>query len=135
MSEEKREVVDKEIQSMMQKGALREVQPVEWQYLSKIFVRPKREMNKFRPIINLKQLNTLIPYRHFKKGGMKDVIDLLNQGNYMINTFKGCLLAHSNSPLQSEVLKASVERETVRNASASIWGRTRPKNFQPKQSS
>ena len=84
MSEVKREVVDKEIQSMIQKGALREVQPVEGQYLSTIFVRPKREMNKFRPIINLKQLNTQMPYRHFKMEGMKDVIDLLNQGDYMI---------------------------------------------------
>ena len=84
MSEVKREVVDKEIQSMIQKGALREVQPVEGQYLSTIFVRPKREMNKFRPIINLKQLNTHMPYRHFKMEGMKDVIDLLNQGDYMM---------------------------------------------------
>ena len=25
-----------------------------------------------------------MPYRHFKLEGMKDVIDLLNQGNYMI---------------------------------------------------
>ena len=41
-------------------------------------------MNKFRPIINLKQLNTHMPYRHFKMEGMKDVIDLLNQGDYMI---------------------------------------------------
>ena len=84
MSEVKREVLDKEIQSLIQKGNLREVQPVEGQYLSTIFVRPKREMNKFRPIINLKQLNTQMPYRHFKMEGMKDVIDLLNQGDYMI---------------------------------------------------
>ena len=40
----------------------REVQPVEGQYLSTIFVRPKREMSKFRPIINLKQLNAHMPY-------------------------------------------------------------------------
>ena len=63
---------------------MREVQPVERQYLSTIFVRQKREMNKFRQIINLKHLNTHMPYRYFKMEGMKDVIDLLNQGVYMI---------------------------------------------------
>ena len=51
MSLIERKVVDKEIQSMLTKEVLREVQPSRDQFLSTIFVRPKKGENKFRPII------------------------------------------------------------------------------------
>jgi len=76
--------VDKEVQTMLEKGVIREVQPAQGQFLSTIFVRPKKGENKFRPIINLKHLNQYMPYIHFKMEGMKDVRDMLNQGDYLI---------------------------------------------------
>ena len=45
------------------------------------------------------------------------------------NRFEGCLLVHPNSSLLPKVLKISVGEETVRNASFSVWGRTRSKNL------
>jgi len=80
----KKGVVDKEIQSMLEKNVLREVQPIEGQFLSTIFVRPKKGENKYRPILNLKKLNAHMPYIHFKMEGMKNVTDLPNQGDFMI---------------------------------------------------
>ena len=80
---EKKEVIE-EIHTMIRKGALKEVQSVKGQFSSTIFVRPKKETNKFRPIMNLKRLNAHTPYIHFKMEGMKNVSDLLNQGDYMV---------------------------------------------------
>ena len=86
MRELERIVVIEEIYSMIQKGVLKEVQSVKGQFISTIFVRPKKETNKFsnKPTINLKRLNAHMPYIHFKKEGMKNVSDLLNQGDYMV---------------------------------------------------
>lgn len=85
MSKEKKDIdiVSKEVQTMIQKGALTEVQFVKNQFFSTIFVRPKKEANKFRTIINLKRGNSYMPYIHFKMEGMKNASDLLNQGDYM----------------------------------------------------
>ena len=107
MSLIERKVVDKEIQLMLTKEVLREVQPSRDQFLSTIFVRPKKGENKFRPIINLKSLNDHTPYIHFKKEGMKDVVDLLNPGDYMV---KIEVLACANTSFVSKVPKVSVEK-------------------------
>ena len=107
MSLIERKVVDKEIQLMLTKEVLREIQPSRDQFLSTIFVRPKKGENKFRPIINLKSLNDHTPYIHFKKEGMKDVVDLLNPGDYMV---KIEVLACANTSFVSKVPKVSVEK-------------------------
>ena len=73
MSEREIVVVKEEIHSITQKGALAEVQSVKGQLISTIFVRPKKEPNKFLPIINLKKLNSLMPYIHFKMQDLKNV--------------------------------------------------------------
>ena len=66
---------------MLEKGVLKEVQTSKDQFLSTIFVRPKKEENKFRPIMNL---NAYMPYIHFKMEGMKNVTDPLCPGDYMM---------------------------------------------------
>lgn len=84
MSKAEQKVVDNEIKSMLEKGVIREVEPVQGQFLSTIFVRPKKEAGKFRPIINLKRLNQYMPYAHFKMEGLKNIKELLNHGDYMV---------------------------------------------------
>ena len=74
--------MDKEIESMLSKGAIREAIPKGDQFLSNVFVTPKGE-GQFRPITNLKKLNEFVPYHHFKMEGLKDVKHLLRQGDWM----------------------------------------------------
>ena len=74
---------DLEIESMLTKGAIREAIPKRDQFLSNIFVTPKKEEDQYRPIINLKGLNKHIPYNHFKMEGLKDVRYLLKKGDWM----------------------------------------------------
>jgi len=83
MSKAEQKVVHNEIKSMLEKG-VREVEPVHGQFQSTIFVRPKKEAGKFRPIINLKRLNQYMPYAPFKMEGLKNIKELLNHGDYMV---------------------------------------------------
>ena len=65
-----------------EKGAIRLAIPKEDQVLSNIVITPKKS-GGFRPVINLKQVNEFIPYEHFKMDGLKDVKNLLQQGDLM----------------------------------------------------
>ena len=76
-------VMDQEVESMLAKGAIRVAIPKPDQFLSNVFVTPKKEEGEFRPIINLKGLNQFVPYLHFKMEGLKDVKNLLKEGDWM----------------------------------------------------
>ena len=76
-------VMDREVESMLAKGAIREAIPKPDQFLSNVFVTPKKEEGEYRPIINLKGLNRFVPYHHFKMEGLKDVKNLLRKGDWM----------------------------------------------------
>ena len=74
--------VDIEIENMLQKGAICKSKMEENQYISGIFVRPKKD-GRFRPIINLKHLNKDIEYVHFKMDNLSDIKHLLKKGDVM----------------------------------------------------
>ena len=58
------QLVNQEIQDMLKKGAIEKLSPVPNQFLSNIFL--VKNGGKNRPVINLKKLNSFIPYNHFK---------------------------------------------------------------------
>ena len=126
MSELEQNVVDQEIVSMIQKGVIQEVNPVEGQFLSTIFVRPKKEKNRYRPIINLKNLNQHIPYLHFKMEGEGQLKEGRLHGE---DRPQRCLLAYSDSPKITEIPAVQVGEEIVRNAGTSIRSRPGAKNI------
>ena len=68
--------VDSEIKLLLEKGVLEKVNPVQGQWLSNIFLRPKRN-GKFRMILDLTSLNKLIEYRHFKMFNLITALELL----------------------------------------------------------
>ena len=86
-----RDLVEEEVQVMLLKGAIQETNSSEGEFLSNIFLVPKKDGGQ-RPVINLKALNHFVPYEHFK---MEDVT--LSQGYfearrlYVQNRFKGCI--------------------------------------------
>ena len=67
---------------MLRKGAIHLVHSKESQFLSNLFLVPKKDGGK-RPVINLKALNSFIPYSHFKMEGMHLLKDLLRKNNFM----------------------------------------------------
>ena len=68
---------------MLEKKAIRLVTPREDQFISSIFTRPKKE-GSLRTIINLKRLNLLPPYVHFKMETLNHMKSLLRSNDYMV---------------------------------------------------
>ena len=52
--------------------------------MSTIFLREKEEPGKFRPIINLRQLNENVPYQKFKMESLKDLKNLLKKRDLLV---------------------------------------------------
>ena len=67
---------------MLQKGAIVKVEPIQGQFLSPLFLVPKKDQTQ-RPVINLKKLNAYIPYNHFKMEGLFLLKEILQEGDYM----------------------------------------------------
>ena len=63
-------------------GALNMVKPVLGQFLSSLFLVPKRDGNS-RPLINLKELNVFLKYDHFKMEGIHLLRDLLQPQDWL----------------------------------------------------
>ena len=72
----------KKVNTLINKEMLKEVAPVQGQWISNIFLRPKPNGN-FRMILDLTELNKLIKYEHFKMFNLKTTIDLLEESTWM----------------------------------------------------
>ena len=81
-SKSERSIIDHEIDILLEKGAIRECSHVEGEFLSNIFIRQKKS-GDFRVILNLKKLNTVIKYEHFKMEHIDHVTDLVFKDDYM----------------------------------------------------
>ena len=82
MSVAQAQLVQQEIIDMLKKGAIHKVSPVQGEFLSNLFLVDKKS-GAHRPVINMKHLNTFIPYQHFKMEGLHLLKDLLQEGDYM----------------------------------------------------
>ena len=77
-------LVREELQNLVELGIMEEstIQPGDW--VSNIFARPKKDKNKVRILLNLKSLNKIVKYTHFKMGGVQEVLDIIRPGSYMV---------------------------------------------------
>ena len=76
-------IIDSEIVKLLNKGVIVESTNSQREFVSSIFLRLKKNGVDYRMILNLKELNTFIVYRHFKMDSLKTVTDLITQGCYM----------------------------------------------------
>ena len=61
VNQEERLLINSEIQEMLRKGAIQQVQPEPRQFLSNLFLMDKKDRGH-RPVKNLNYLNAFIPY-------------------------------------------------------------------------
>ena len=67
---------------MLRKGAVHLVHSKGSQFLSNLFLVPKKDGGN-RPVINLKALDSFIPYSHFKMEGLHLLKDVLRENDFM----------------------------------------------------
>lgn len=81
-SKEKADILYLEIEKLLQKGAIEKVDPVESQFISNIFLVPKKD-GSLRPVINLKHLNFFVEYQHFKQENISLALNLIQEDDYL----------------------------------------------------
>ena len=74
--------IDKEVESMLTKGAIIPVKHTKKQFVSNIFTRPKKT-GGLRPIINLKGLNKHLKRIHFKMEHLLTILPLVRKAAFM----------------------------------------------------
>ena len=74
--------LEEEIQSLLQKGAIRRCPRRAAGFYSTMFVTPKKG-GSWRPIINLRSLNRYVITPHFKMETIQNLKDVLHQGDFM----------------------------------------------------
>ena len=70
------ETVDKEVAKVVLKGVLIKSSHEQGEYLSTVFLRPKKD-GTHRLILNLKKLNKFVSYHHFKMESLKHVVSMI----------------------------------------------------------
>ncbi len=75
-------IVNTEINKLLQKGVIEPCYPEAEQFISKIFLRPKKD-GTFRVILNLKELNKFVVYHHFKMDSIHTALHLMKKGCFM----------------------------------------------------
>ena len=68
---------------MLENGAIVKVKP-EKGFMRKHFPEREKSTRKFRPIINLRQLNEHVPYQKFKMESLKDLKNLLKKEDFVV---------------------------------------------------
>ena len=76
------QLIEDEVSTLLQRQAVIKVDPSPDQFVSRIFLVPKRD-GSFRPVINLRPLNAFIRKQHFKMEGTGMLRDLLQVSDWM----------------------------------------------------
>ena len=75
-------IVDFELKEMSRKGKIKRTQPVQGEFLRKLFFVRKKD-GGYRPVINLKMLNQFVPFLYFKMEGFSQLKHLILEGDWM----------------------------------------------------
>ena len=75
---EERKTVEEEIKKLLDKKVIHQVQDVQGQVVSNVFVRREKD-GSYRMILNLKDMNKLIEKKKFKMETLKSAISLMKE--------------------------------------------------------
>lgn len=76
-------IIDGEITKLLNKGVIEQCSHTEGEFLSPIFLRLKKNGVDYRMILNLKELNKFVVYKHFKMESLNSVLALMTPGCFM----------------------------------------------------
>lgn len=99
---EEMSIIDSEVEDLLKKGAIAPSVEESDQFISNIFV-VKKPNGKYRPIINLKELNNFVHYEHFKQEHFKVILDLVQENDYFCSV--DLQDAYFSIPIHSEFQK------------------------------
>lgn len=83
-SEREKQLIDEEITNLLTKGASRKVSSCPYEFISNIFLVPKKT-GDLRPVINLKPLNQFVKGIHFKMENIQMAMNFVSLGDYMVS--------------------------------------------------
>ena len=75
--------MDAKIEELISKQVIMECDHDPVEFISPIFLRPKKEKNSYRIILDLSSLNEHITYHHFKMDSLASALSLVTPGAYM----------------------------------------------------
>lgn len=81
-NKEQQQCISKEISKLLQLKVIQVTQRTDDQIISPIFLR-KKPNGEYRLVLNLKELNLHIPYKHFKMENFEQAIKLIHAGDYL----------------------------------------------------
>ena len=94
-----------EIDKLLQKQAISQVENSSGKFLSPIFLVPKAD-GSWHPVINLQDLNSHIVHHHFKMEGVKTVKGLMRKGDWLTKLdLKDAHLSVPMSPVHTHLLR------------------------------
>lgn len=76
-SENERNIILLELNKLQEKGVIESTCHSPGEFLSNVFIRPKKEAGAFRVILNLQRLNEHIQYHHFKMDLFESILSLI----------------------------------------------------------
>ena len=82
MSREEASLIEEEVKAILEQGAVQKAKEMKDQFLSNLFLVSKKGGGN-RPVINLKNLNSIISYLDFKMEGLHLLKDLLKEKDFM----------------------------------------------------
>ena len=82
LNQEQQKQVDLDVKAMLEKGSISKVCHSKGEFLNSLFLISRKRGGN-RPVINLKNLNWFIPYKHFKMEGLHCLKYVLQKGDYM----------------------------------------------------
>lgn len=80
-SENEKTAISLEIDTFLSKGIVEETSPCKHQFVTHIFIRPKKD-GTHRVILNMKSVNKFIENYHFKMDSLKTAINLMSKNCY-----------------------------------------------------
>ena len=82
MGMDEREILSGEIQKLLYKKVVEQVDDCEGQFVSNVFLRPKPN-GEYRIILDLTRLNQCVEYKHFKMFSLQTVLDMMQPGAWL----------------------------------------------------